>query len=321
MPGIAARGFFMRMPETVIARFSYFGYSRNMEIDAHVETLSALAHPGRLAVVRLLARRAPHGIRAGEIAAALGMKPNTLSGYLATLARSGLVQSERVGVSIIYAIDLGSTGRLIDYLVMDCCNGRPELCAPLAAHALKTLDGRNQAVSGHADRAFNVLFICAENSARSIFAEAILAREGGDSFNVFSAGPAPALEPHPYATTLLQTFGYPTETLRAKSVSAYQQDDAPEMDFVFTLCDRAARAGCAPWAGQPIAAHWELLDPVMVQGTEAEKRRAFMDAFQALRHRLREFMALPVADLDRTSLQKALDAIGAENIRAETGAY
>lgn len=289
-----------------------------MEIDNHVETLSALAHPGRLAVVRLLARRAPHGVRAGEIAAALGMKANTLSGYLATLARSGLVRSERVGVSILYAIDLGSTGRLIDYLVMDCCNGRPELCAPLAAHALKTLDDQNLAASG---APFKVLFICETNSARSIFAEAILAKEGADRFAVYSAGTAPTLEPHPYAITLLQTFGYPTEVLRAKSISAFQQDDAPEMDFIFTLCDQAASAVRAPWSGQPITAHWKLPDPVSVLGTEAERRHAFMNAFHVMRQRLRGFLTLPVARLDRISLQKALDAIGSEDFRAETGAY
>lgn len=278
-----------------------------MDLKENAVSLAALGHPGRLAVFRLLARRAPGGVRASDIAGALDMKPNTLSGYVATLNRAGLIRAERVGVSIYYRIDLGSVGRFIDFLVMDCCGGRPDLCAPLAAHALGKLDRGSESMVA---RKFNVLFICTGNSARSIFGEAILAREGAGKFQAYSAGTAPYSELNPHAVALLKKLGYETSSLRAKNISEFQGADAPKMDFVFTVCDKAANEECAPWQGQPITAHWGLEDPVKIAGSDAEKGLAFMDAFRSMRHRLTGFLALPIDSLDRISLQKALDAIG-----------
>jgi ArsR family transcriptional regulator, arsenate/arsenite/antimonite-responsive transcriptional repressor / arsenate reductase (thioredoxin) len=288
-----------------------------MEIDRSIETLSALAHPGRLAVFRLLARRAPDAVRAGEIAGALELKPNTLSNYVSVLSRAGLITAHRFGTSISYRINLTRAGEFIDFLVMDCCRGRPELCDPLAAHALHRLE---KGFPQMTDRKFNVLFICTGNSARSIFAEAIINREGADKFQGFSAGTSPYSELNPNALEVLRQLGYDTSKLKAKNISEFQKPDAPKMDFVFTVCDRAANEECAPWPGQPISAHWGLPDPVKVEGTTAERALAFKDVFRAMRLRLTGFLALPIDKLDRVSLQKALDEIGEKQVRSDSQA-
>ncbi len=273
------------------------------------EALTALGHPGRLAVFRLLARRAPQGVRPSDMAAALGLKASTLSVHLTTLARAGLVTSERAGKAVLYRVDLERTGRLIDYLVTDCCRGRPELCEPLAAHALGRLEKGTTAMS---DPRYSVLFICTGNSARSIFAEAILRDLGGAKFRAFSAGTKPFSQLNPHALDVLTQAGHDVSGLRAKNVAEFQGADAPRLDFVFTVCDRAANEECPPWPGQPITAHWGMPDPVKAEGTAAEKALAFRQAYTAMRRRLEYFVELPIDTLDRMALQKKLDAIGAE---------
>jgi len=286
-----------------------------MESTLDTDALAALGHPSRLAVFRLIARRAPHGVRPTEIAEATGIRANTLSAHLADLTRAGLLTRRRDGRSILYALDLGRTSALIDFLVNDCCRGRPELCDPLAAHALMRLAPGDAAMT---DRTFDVLFLCTGNSARSIFAEAILAKEGAGKFRAHSAGTRPYSELNPHALAVLRDLGHDVSDLRAKHVSEFRGPDAPKLDFVFTVCDRAANEECPPWPGQPITAHWGIEDPVKVEGTEAEKGLAFLAAYRALHRRLTGFLALPTASLDRISLQRALDDLGRD--AAETGA-
>jgi len=158
-------------------------------------------------------------------------------------------------------------------------------------------------------RVFNVLFVCTGNSARSIFAEAILAKEGVGKFRAFSAGTRPYSELNPHVVTMLEQMGHDTSGLRAKNIEEFQRPDAPKMDFVFTVCDQAANEECPPWPGQPISAHWGMPDPVKVEGFDAEKGLAFADAYRTMRDRLTGFLALPIETLDRISLQKKLDAI------------
>ena len=278
-----------------------------MDLIAEAEALTALGHPGRLAVFRLLARRAPQGVRPSELADALGLKPNTLSVYVSALARAGLVTSRRDGKSVFYRINLDRVSGLMTYLVQDCCRGRPELCAPLAARSLQQLDLESDLVS---DRTFNVLFICTGNSARSIFAESLLRSMGNDKFSAYSAGTQPYSQLNPEAVDLLRQMGHDTSVLRAKNISEFQRPYASQMDFVFTVCDRAANEDCPPWPGQPITAHWGMRDPVKADGTKAEKALAFRQAYNTMRTRLAGFVELPIATLDGISLQKHLDTIG-----------
>ncbi len=160
----------------------------------------------------------------------------------------------------------------------------------------------------------NVLFLCTGNSARSILAEAILDRLGQGRFRGYSAGSHPKGEVHPYALDLLKRQNYPTEGLSSKSWDVFAGPQAPKMDFVFTVCDSAAAEVCPVWPGQPMTAHWGLPDPAAVEGTEAEKRYAFADTFRMLEQRIGIFINLPLASLDKLSLQKRLDEIGRSKI-------
>lgn len=265
--------------------------------------LTVLSHPQRMALFQLLMRRCPDALPAGEIAEVLGFKPSTASVYLASLSRAGLIRQQRAGTSLRYSVDLDGARAVVAGLFLDCCRGRPDLCPPTAPFS----NGRLKTMT---DQPFNVLFICTGNSARSIFAECILRHEAGDKFNAFSAGTNPYSELNPYAIEMLESRGMDTSVLRAKNISAFQGPDAPKLDFVFTVCDLAANEECPAWGGQPISAHWGLPDPVKAAGTEAEKRLAFQQTFGAMYNRIKAFSALPIATLDRASLQRHVDAIG-----------
>jgi len=169
-------------------------------------------------------------------------------------------------------------------------------------------------------RPYNVLFLCTGNSARSILAEAIVNREGIGRFRGFSAGSSPRGEVHPYALDLLARLNHDTGFARSKSWDEFAAPDAPEMDFVFTVCDQAAAEECPYWPGQPMTAHWGLPDPAAATGSEAEIRLAFSETYRMLRNRISIFVNLPLASLDRLSLQKHLDEIGRESAAAEKGA-
>ncbi|GGH48684.1 helix-turn-helix domain-containing protein [Frigidibacter albus] len=275
-----------------------------MEIKTASESLAVLGHEGRLSVLRLLMRRMPQGARPTEIAEALGMKPNTLSAYLSALEGAGLIAAERQGRAITYTANLPGIGGLIDYLYADCCRGRPDICTPAAFRAGVSLEERME------DRVYNALFICSGNSARSIFAEALLRDVGKGRFNAFSAGTKPHSELNPYALEVLERAGHDVSTMRSKHLSEFQSADAPAMDFVFTVCDAAANEECPPWPGQPITAHWGVADPVKATGTDAEKGLAFSRAYAELRRRIIAFAALQVGELEKVALQRKLDDIG-----------
>jgi protein-tyrosine-phosphatase len=161
-----------------------------------------------------------------------------------------------------------------------------------------------------AEKVFNVLFICTGNSARSILAEAILNREGRGRFRAFSAGSHPKGRVHAYALDLLRRMNHPVESLRSKSWDEFAQAGAPALDFAFTVCDNAAGEVCPVWPGQPMTAHWGLPDPAAVEGSEAVKRAAFADTYRLLSNRISIFVSLPLASLDKLSLQRRLDEIG-----------
>ena len=161
------------------------------------------------------------------------------------------------------------------------------------------------------DRVYNILFLCTGNSARSIIAEAILNREGMGRFKAYSAGSKPSGEVHPYAIDLLRKLNHDVSGATSKSWDVFAQDDAPQMDFVFTVCANAAGETCPIWPGHPMSAHWGVPDPVKVEGTESERRLAFADAYRMLSNRISIFVNLPISSIDNLVLQERLDKIGA----------
>lgn len=165
--------------------------------------------------------------------------------------------------------------------------------------------------------AYNVLFLCTGNSARSIIAEAVLNREGMGKFKGFSAGSKPGNAPHPYTLELLKGRNHDTAFARSKSWDEFAGPTAPQMDFVFTVCDNAAAEESPYWPGQPMTAHWGLPDPVKVEGSDAVKRLAFSETYRMLRSRISIFVNLPIASLDRMALQRDLDDIGKSTVQAE----
>jgi arsenate reductase (thioredoxin) len=159
-------------------------------------------------------------------------------------------------------------------------------------------------------KSYNVLFLCTGNSARSIIAEAILNYRGRGRFRAFSAGSHPSGRVHPLALDVLAQHHIPTESPRSKSWDEFAAPGAPPIDFVFTVCDRAAAETCPIWPGHPTTAHWGVRDPAAVEGTNEERVRAFNNAFRALDARLKIFTGLRLEKLDQLSLQRQLDEIG-----------
>jgi arsenate reductase len=157
---------------------------------------------------------------------------------------------------------------------------------------------------------YNVLFLCTGNSARSVMAEAILNHKGKPAFTAYSAGSHPSGTVRPEALQQIELAHMPTASLRSKNWDEFSRPGSPEMQFVFTVCDNAAKETCPLWPGQPMTAHWGISDPAAVQGTPDEIQRAFRDAFFLLDRRISLFLALPLAALDRLALKKEIDRIG-----------
>ena len=160
------------------------------------------------------------------------------------------------------------------------------------------------------ERIYNVLILCTGNSARSIMAEALINTMGQGRFRAYSAGSHPTGKVNPFAVEKVESVNYPTESLRSKSWDEYATPDAPKMDFIITVCDNAAGEMCPVWPGQPISAHWGFEDPAAVEGTDAEKRRAFEQTFRHMMNRARLFVNLPLKMLDQTAIKRELANIG-----------
>jgi len=160
------------------------------------------------------------------------------------------------------------------------------------------------------DRPFNVLFLCTGNSARSIIGEVLMNAMGAPRFRAYSAGSHPTGRVNPFAIELLQKNDLPTEGLRSKGWDEFAQPGAPDLDFIFTVCDSAAGEACPLWPGRPVSAHWGVEDPAAVEGDDDAKRRAFFQAFNRLQHRIQLFLSVPIARLDRAALTQRLKEIG-----------
>jgi arsenate reductase (thioredoxin) len=159
-------------------------------------------------------------------------------------------------------------------------------------------------------KVYDVLFLCTGNSARSILAEALIGRLGEGRFRGFSAGSHPKGAVHPLTLELLQSLGYPTKEYRSKGWEEFARPGAPELDFVFTVCDDAAGEVCPVWPGSPVTAHWGVPDPAAAEGDDIAKKRAFVSAYRMLEKRIGLFTSLRIAELDRLALKRKVDEIG-----------
>ncbi|MFG1426001.1 metalloregulator ArsR/SmtB family transcription factor [Roseixanthobacter glucoisosaccharinicivorans] len=264
----------------------------------------ALSQVTRLETWRLLLRYVPYGLPAGDIARLLAVPHNTLSTHLAVLERAGLVTTRRDGRSILYAVDLSAAGPALSQLMSEMGFAVAPRRTPLtAAFPQLRPDAAN-------DRAYNVLLVCSANSARSLIAEALLNRDGRGRFRAYSAGSRPKRKPHPMALDLLDSLGYDTASLASKSWDGFAGPDAPQMDFIITTCDAAAGEACPTFPGHPLHAHWGLPDPILVKGTEAEQKAAFLATYRRLAGRISAFVNLPFEQLDLASLKERIAEIG-----------
>jgi protein-tyrosine-phosphatase/DNA-binding transcriptional ArsR family regulator len=270
-----------------------------------VAALSALAQETRLDILRLLVERDPEGVPAGEIGDRLRLPSPTLSFHLNQLRYNGLVISRRQSRLIIYSPKFSTMSRVIEYLSKNCCT----------AQADRMVRGRPTPAST-VNREFNVLFLCTNNSARSIMAECAMNRWGGGRFHAFSAGSTPRRTIHPTTLQVLNELKYETEGLRSKDWNEFARPSSPLLDFVFTLCDRAAAEVCPTWPGQPIRAHWGIKDPVTVVATSAITRKAFLNVYTELERRIRIFTALPIETLERFALERWVAEIGKLDLAA-----
>jgi arsenate reductase len=276
-----------------------------MEAKEAAAGFALLAQETRLRLVRALAMRGASGMSAGEVGNHLGVPPSTLSFHLAALEQSGLISSTRQGRHIIYAVRFAGLRELLSFLTETCCAGRPELCGDLARLLPDDIDEETTM-----EPAFNVLFICTRNSARSILAEAILQRVGRGRFQAYSAGSDPAPEPMPEVLDRLEVMGHEVSHLHAKSWSAFTGPDAPRMDFVLTLCDPADGETCPDLGERPITATWPFPDPAKFSGSDVERLALLNQLYGMIRRRLEIFVSLPFGTLERMALKARLDELG-----------
>lgn len=265
----------------------------------------ALAQATRLRLLTVLASRAPDGMAAGDIAEALQQAPSTLSFHLSVLEQAGLVGVTRKGRSLVYALRRGEFHTLLTFLGTLCSSGPPERFATLVAELAGTPPAETRVAPS-----FNVLFLCARNSARSLMAEALLTRMGRGCFHAYSAGSRPASAPMQEVLDRLARFGHDVDNLRPKSWNVFTSPTAPRMDFVITLCDPSDSEACPDFGPRAISANWPFPDPAKFNGSALERTALLNALYGMIRRRLEAFTRLPFHSLDRLSLQSRLDELG-----------
>jgi protein-tyrosine-phosphatase len=264
--------------------------------------------------MRLLMAEGPTGLAAGDLAGRLGLPASTTSFHLAALERAGLTQSTRQGRQIIHAARIAGVRRLLGFLTETCCGGRPELCGDLA-RLLPPWPEEDQGMTP----AFNVLFLCTHNSARSIMAEAILEKHCGGRFHAYSAGSKPIARPNAEVMEKLRVLGHDTDHLRSKSWNEFTGPDAPHMDFVITLCDTPRGQECPDFGDMAVTAAWPLPDPAKFTGSPVECAALLNELYASLQRRIGIFTALPFASLDRMALKARLDELAGGRLPVSVG--
>lgn len=283
------------------------------EADA-IGILSGLAQTHRLRVFRSLVSAGEAGQTPGAMSELLGIPAATLSFHLKELAQAGLISHERQGRSIVYRANIFQVSQLIEYLLRDCCGGEAQALrmsqsspfwARLTSEACPTFTGLPAATN----RVFHVLFLCTGNSCRSPMAEAMLNHLGAGRFRAYSAGSRPNGFVAPEALAVLEGFGIPADGLHSKGWENFVKEGAPSLDFVFTVCDRAAGEICPVWPGAPVTANWSVEDPANGANND-ERLRLCREAAIVLRRRIELFLSLPLATVDRMALGGEVSGIG-----------
>jgi protein-tyrosine-phosphatase/DNA-binding transcriptional ArsR family regulator len=275
--------------------------------DTALAALASLSQPTRLAALRRLLAAYPGSLAAGELARACDTPHNTMSTHLGVLTRAGLVEVERAGRTMNYRADVAAFRRLVTFLTNDCCGGRQELCGDIASLIPKATSPANEDV---VSPAFNILFLCTRNSARSIIAESLLERIGHGRFNAYSAGSDPADVPMPEVVERLKQLGHDVSRLRSKSWHEFSGPDAPRMDFVIALCDSPQGQVCPDLGEKFVTAAWPLPDPADFRGSAIERTTLLNELYGMVRRRIEIFTSLPFTSLDRMALKRRLDEIG-----------
>jgi protein-tyrosine-phosphatase/DNA-binding transcriptional ArsR family regulator len=275
-----------------------------MESREAAAAFSALAQETRVKLMRLLAGAGSAGMSAGEIAGRLSVPASTLSFHLAALEQAGLVRFTRRGRQVIYAVRITGLRNLVTYLTETCGGGRPELCGDIS----RLLPEAEEEMVMTA--AFNVLFLCTQNSARSIMAEAILEQVGKGRFRAYSAGANPAAAPLPEVIDKLRVFGHVVDRLCSKSWNEFARPEAPRMDFIMALCDTPRGQQCPDFGDKSVTGAWPLPDPAKFEGAASERAVLLNELYRGLRRRLEIFCSLPFATLDRMAIKARLDEIG-----------
>ena len=276
-----------------------------METKDASQIFAALSQETRLAVLRLLIAAGPTGLPAGEIAEKLGLPGSTTSFHLSALERAGLTQFTRQRRQIVHAVRIHALRDLMLFLSETCCGGRPELCGDLTRLIPVPQPMEPPAMVP----AFNVLFLCTRNSARSIMAEAILQAVGGGRFNAYSAGSKPAAAPMPDVLDRLRALGHDVAKLHTKSWIDFMRPDAPRFDFVIALCDVLHGQQCPDFGDKAVTGAWPLPDPASFTGHATERVLLLNELYASLRRRIEIFINLPFATLDRMALKARLDEI------------
>ncbi|MDO9057392.1 MAG: helix-turn-helix domain-containing protein [Bradyrhizobium sp.] len=273
-----------------------------------IEGFASLAQPTRLAAIRHLLAVHPQSLPAGEIARLCEVPHNTMSTHLGILSRAGLISGEKDGRSMNYRADVTGFRGLLRFLSQDCCNGRPELCGD--AFDLPSQIIAVEPTETFMTPAFNVLFLCTQNSARSIIAEALLEKIGRGRFRAYSAGSQPARAPVPEVIDRLKALGHDVSHLHSKSWDEFKGPDAPRMDFVIALCDSPNGQFCPDLGSQFVSGAWPLPDPAQFTGSPTERTTLLNELYAMIRRRIEIFTSIPFDSLDRMAVKARLDEIG-----------
>ena len=259
-----------------------------MEATDAAQGFAALSQETRLSLMRLLASKGATGMSAGDLATQLRQPPSTLSFHLSALEQAQLIQSTRQGRQNIYAVRFAGLRSLFSFLTETCCAGRPDLCGDLARLLPAEIPENDNMTP-----AFNVLFLCTHNSARSLMAQALLDQVGKGKFNVYSAGSEPARAPMPEVIEKLEVLGHDVSQLRCKSWNEFTGPNAPRMDFVITLCDTLEGQICPDFGDKVVTGAWPLPDPAKFTGSAVERATMINELYGMIRRRLEIFVSLP----------------------------